>query len=161
MTTSRRSIRALATVALSAGLAGTVLAGCGEDDTDPTVPADADVRPPGDLEDPYDGPYTEEFRDDLEGYNGLEVSVTGEVGRIVSPVAFTLVGEGDVEPILVVMDREPGDLRPGQAVAVAAEPWEEFEVTEVEESLGADLPDDAYAEWEGEPYLDASIVAPR
>ncbi|TYP90292.1 hypothetical protein [Blastococcus xanthinilyticus] len=175
MTTSRRSTQAAATgirppatrrpamagALLSATLGLAVLTGCGEDDTSPTTPADVDVRPAEDLEDPYDGAYTEEFRDDLEGYNGLEVSLVGEVERIVSPIAFTLAGTDGVEPILVVMQEEPGNLAPGQTVAVAAQPWEEFELAEVEEAIGADLPDEAYADWEGEPFLDATIVEPQ
>jgi hypothetical protein len=148
--------------ALSAALGVTILAGCGADDVSETTPADVDVRPVEDLEDPYDGPYTEAFRDDLEGYEGLEVSLVGEVERIVSPIAFTLAGEdGGVEPILVIMHSEPGDLSPGQNVAVAAVPWEEFALAEIEEAIGSDLPDEAYADWEREPFLDASRVEAR
>lgn len=147
--------------ALLSALVVAVLAGCGEDDSTPTTPLDVDVRPVEDLEDPYDGRYTEAFRDDIEGYTGLEVSLVGEVQRIVSPIAFTLGGEDDVEPILVVMDEELGELSPGQAIAVAAVPWEEFELAEVEEAIGSDLPDEAYTDWAGEPFLDASVVALR
>ncbi|MDK3257666.1 hypothetical protein [Blastococcus capsensis] len=158
---TRRRRPAEAGVLLAAALGVTVLAGCGEDDSTPTTPVDVDVRPVEDLEDPYDGLYTEAFRDDIEGYQGLEVSLLGEVQRIVSPIAFTLGGEDDVEPILVVMYEELGELAPGQAVAVAAVPGEEFELAEVERAIGSDLPDEAYADWEGEPFLDASIVEPR
>ena len=152
--------RRVTTALLAAVLAGGVLGGCGEDDVDDTTAADVDVRPSDDLEDPYDGEYTAAFREDLEAYNGLEVTLLGEVERIVSPVAFTLTGD-DVEPILVIADEELPDLRPGERVALAAEPWEEFELLALEEELGTDLPDDAYAEWEGESYLDASRVEVR
>ena len=156
----RRSTVAGALV--SAALSGVVLAGCSEDyETNETAPADADVRPAEDLEDPYDGPYAKEFREDIEGYTGQEVSLLGEVERVLSPIAFVLAGEDGVEPILVISQSEFGDLRPGQAVAVAATPWDEFELTEVEEAIGSDLPDEAYTDWEGEPFLDASIVEPR
>ena len=146
---------------LPAALGASIVAGCGEADGTPTTPVDVDARPVEDLEDPYDGFYSEAFRDDIEGYTGLEVSLLGEVQRIVSPIAFTLGGKDDVEPILVVMHEELGELAPGQAVAVAAVPEETFRVAEVEEAIGSDLPDEAYADWEGRPYLDASIVAPE
>jgi hypothetical protein len=160
MTTSRSSRRRVPAVLLAALLSGAVLAGCGEDDEDPTTAADVDVRPPDDLRDPYNGAYDADFREDLDGYEGVEVSLLGEVGRIVSPVAFTLTG-GDVEPILVITDQELADLQPGETVAVAAEPADEFELSTLEESLGTDLPDEAYEEWEGEPFLDATRVEPR
>ena len=147
---------------VSAALAGTVLAGCsGDDEVNETTPADADVRPSDDLEDPYDGPYAPEFREDIEGYTGQEVSLLGEVDQVLSPIAFVLSGEGDVDPILVVSQTEFGDLRPGQTVAVAARPLEDFELTALEQAIGSDLPDEAYAEWDGEMFLDASIVEPR
>lgn len=159
---ARRRRLSVARALLWATLGVTVLAGCGEDySTEPITPVDVDVRSVDDLEDPYDGFYSETFRDDIEGYEGLEVSLLGEVERIVSPIAFTLAGEDDVEPILVVMREELGELSPGQTVAVAAVPWTEFELAEVEEAVGSDLPDEGYATWQGEPYLGASIVEPR
>ncbi|MGY1835776.1 hypothetical protein ACI79P_11760 [Blastococcus sp. SYSU DS0510] len=160
MTTSRSSLRRVPAALLAGLLAGAVLAGCGEDDEDPTTAADVDVRPSEDLRDPYNGAYDADFREDLDGYEGVEVSLLGQVGRIVSPVAFTLTGD-DVEPILVITDQELADLRPGATVAVAAQPADEFELAGLEEALGTDLPDDAYEEWEGEPFLDAARVEPQ
>ncbi|CCG03817.1 hypothetical protein [Blastococcus saxobsidens] len=158
---ARRRWPSVAGAFLSLTFGVIALAGCGEDDTSATTPVDVGVRPVEDLEDPYSGLYSEAFRDDIEGYEGLEVSLLGEVQRIISPIAFTLGGEDDVEPILVIMHEELGDLAPGQVVAVAAVPWEEFELVAVEEAVGSDLPDEAYANWEGEPFLDASIVQSR
>ena len=146
---------------LMATLGVTALAGCGQDDTPPSSPDEVDVRPVEDLEETYDGRYGEGFRDDIEGYTDLEVSLLGEVRRIVSPIAFTLGGGDDAEPILVVMDEELGGLVPGQVVAVAAVPRGEFTLAEVEAAIGSDLPDEAYAAWEGGHYLEASIVEPR
>lgn len=161
MTRPRRPFRRRVPAAvLAALLPGIALAGCGEDD-DPTAGAvDVDVRPPEDLADPYTGAYDAAFREDLEAYAGLEVSLVGEVERIVSPVAFTLTGE-DVEPILVVSEREMPDLRPGQVVAVGAEPADEFDLAALERELGTDLPDGPYEEWEGDAFLDAATVEVR
>lgn len=150
----------MAGAVLSATLGVTLLTGCTEDDRAPASSVEIDVRSVENYEGPYDGRYGEAFRDDIEGYTGLEVSLVGEVQRIVSPIAFTLGGEGDVEPILVVMDEEPSGLAPDQAVAVVAVPRGEFALAEVEAAIGSDLPDDAYADWEGGPYLEASLVQP-
>ncbi|MCF6507415.1 hypothetical protein E9549_08340 [Blastococcus sp. MG754426] len=161
MTRSGRPLRRrVPVVLLAALLPGAALAGCGEDDEPAAGAVDVDVRPPEDLADPYTGAYTAEFREDLDAYAGLEVSLVGEVGRIVSPVAFTLTGE-DVEPILVVTEREMPDLRPGQVVALGAEPTEEFDLAALERELGTDLPDEPYAEWDGDAYLDAATVEVR
>ncbi|MDP5181777.1 hypothetical protein QOZ88_03935 [Blastococcus sp. BMG 814] len=161
MTRSGRTLhRRIPAVLLAALLSGAVLGGCGEDDVDDTTATDVDVRPSDDLEDPYDGEYTAAFREDLDGYTGLEVTLVGEVGSIVSPIAFTLTGD-DVEPILVITDEEMPDLQPGQVVALGAEPTEEFELTALEQELGTDLPDEAYEEWEGDHFLAATTVEPR
>ncbi|MGY2085737.1 hypothetical protein [Blastococcus sp. SYSU DS0539] len=162
---ARRRAPRLTGAVLAATLGGAVLAGCsGVDEEEavggePTTSADPDVRPPGDLEDPYDGAYTAKFREDLDAYAGLEVTLTGEVVSIVSPVAFTLTGpEGaDVEPILVLTRTEPA-LMPGDQVVVAAVPVDEFDLADAEEDLGADLPDEAFEDWDDEPYLAASRV---
>lgn len=157
----------MAGAVLSATVGVTVLAGCGLDGgppTDPTGPTDpvqADTPRADDLEDRYDGPFTEAFRDDIERYLGLEVSLLGEVRYILSPIAFTLGGADDGEPILVITHEELGELSPGQTVAVVAVPGEEFRVVEMERAIGSDLPDEAYADWEGQPFLDASDVQPR
>lgn len=161
---ARRRGPRLAGALLVAAVGGAVLPGCsGVDDEDaaggePTTAA-TDVRSSGDLEDLYDGAYTAEFREDLHAYAGLEVTLTGEVVRIVSPVAFTMTGPdgGDVEPILVVISTEPA-LMPGEQVVIGAVPGDEFDLAEVEEALGADLPDEAFADWDDEPFLAASIL---
>ncbi|MCF6744752.1 hypothetical protein E9529_10755 [Blastococcus sp. KM273128] len=161
MTRSGRHLRrGVPVVLLAALLPGAALAGCGEDDDPAAGAVDVDVRPPEDLADPYTGAYDAAFREDMEAYAGIEVSLVGEVGRIVSPIAFTLTGDG-AEPVLVVTDREMPDLRPGQAVALGAEPTEDFDLAALERELGTDLPDEAYEEWDGDVFLDATTVEVR
>ncbi|WP_347057061.1 hypothetical protein ABC795_10170 [Blastococcus sp. HT6-30] len=162
---ARRRAPRIAGAFLVTALGTAVLGGCsGVDDAEggggePTTAADPDIRPSGDLEDPYDGAYTAEFREDLDAYTNVEVTLTGEVVSIVSPVAFTMSGPdgADVEPILVLTSTEPA-LAPGDQVVVAAQPEDEFSLAEAEDALGADLPDEAFEEWEDEPYLAASQV---
>jgi hypothetical protein len=161
MTATRPAHRPLLLrVLLVAGAAGAIVSGCGSEEASQTSPAAPDVRGPGDLEDPYDGPLTADFREDLPAYAGQEVTLTADVVGVLSPVAFTVTAPdgADVEPLLVLATTELPELRPGQPVVLAAEPQGEFELTEIEEALDTDLPDEVYEEWEGEPYLSASIV---
>jgi hypothetical protein len=146
-------------VALAAALS--LLTGCGSDNPEqPETGSDAsDIRPSGDLEDPYDGPYTEDFHDDVEAYAGQEVTLEAAVAEVYSDRAFTVTGpeDADIEPLLVVTDEAVEGLEQGSAVTVAATPHDEFEIEDVEEQLGTDLPEQV-DEWEGEAYLAASRV---
>lgn len=137
------------------------LPACAGDPQQPETGSDApDIRGSGDLEDPYDGPYTADFHTDVEAYVDQEVTLEASVDRVVSPVAFTITGPDgqEVEPLLVVADEPLPDLRAGQDVVVAATPQDDFEVSAVEDRLDAALPEQTYVEWEGEPYLSASEV---
>ena len=114
-----------------------------------------------DLEDPYDGPYTDDFHTDVEAYVDQEVTLEASVDRVVSPIAFTIIGPDgeDVAPLLVVTADPLPDLEAGQDVVVAATPQDDFAVSVVEDRLEAHVPAEPYEEWEGEPYLSASRVA--
>ena len=152
----RRAAIALALVVTAA------LPACADNPQQPETGSDApDIRGSGDLEDPYDGPYTADFHTDVEAYVDQEVTLEASVDRVVSPVAFTITGpDGEsVAPLLVVTDDPLPDLQAGQEVVVAGTPRDDFAVTAVEDRLDADVPGEPYEEWEGEPYLSASRVA--
>lgn len=144
-------------------LAGTAaLSACTENPQQPATGSDApDIRGPDDLEDPYDGPYTDDFHTDVEAYVDQEVTLEASVDRVVSPIAFTITGPDgeDVAPLLVVTADPLPDLETGQDVVVAATPQDDFEVSAVEDRLDAHVPEEPYEEWEGEPYLSASMVS--
>ncbi len=147
------------TVLALAAAGSLVLPACAENPEQPSTGTEAsDVRGPEDLEDPYDGPLTAAFRQDIEAYVDQEVTLEAQVADVLSPAAFTITGrDEEVEPLLVVVEQPVGDLTPGIPVVVAATAQDEFEVAAVEEELGVDLPEGA-EEWEGEAYLRASIV---
>ncbi|MGY1665776.1 hypothetical protein [Geodermatophilus sp. SYSU D00696] len=154
-----RLARALATALVMTGTAAS--SACGENPRQPETGSDApDIRGAEDLEDPYDGPYTPDFHDDVEAYVDQEVTLEASVDRTVSSVAFTITGRDgeDVEPLLVVADDPLPELQAGQDVVVAAVPHDEFDLSVVEDDLDASLPGEPYEEWEGEPYLSASTV---
>ncbi len=137
------------------------LPACADNPQQPETGSDApDIRGSGDLEDPYDGPYTEDFHTDVEAYVDQEVTLEASVERVVSPIAFTITGPDgqEVEPLLVVADEPLPDLQAGQDVVVAATPHDDFALSAVEDVLDVALPEEPYEEWEGESYLSASAV---
>lgn len=110
---------------------------------------------------PYDGPYDQAFYDDFqEVYAGEMVTVTALVNQVVSPEAFTIAGTDDstVDELLVLHDGSTTELEPDLDVRVSGTAEESFVLLDVEENLGVDLDDDAFADWEGTPYIDATTV---
>ncbi|MDT0275472.1 hypothetical protein [Blastococcus goldschmidtiae] len=151
------------TIAVLLAAAVAALPACSEDTVDAGTGSDApDVRGPDDLQDPYDGEYGEDFRDDIAGYEGQEVTLEAAVDQVISPVAFTITAPDgdDVEPTLVIVEEPVIDLAPGAEVVVAGVPHEEFDLAAVEEELGAELPEEELEEWDDEPYVLAGIVEP-
>lgn len=116
----------------------------------------------------YTGVYDTEFFDDLEFYVGEEVTVAAIVGEVISPNMFTLVSntippQEDVvdidavviKPLLVIHQEDLPELAPGMPVGVIGEVHEEFYTATVEQDLQVDLDDDAFEDWEEQPYLEA------
>ena len=160
---ARRTSRAIVIAAATAGTV--VLAGCGDDETatDPELEEGvADVRGSEDLADPYTGVYDEQIAEDIEAYQGQEVTLRGDVGQVLGPSAFTLTApEGeDVAPLLVVSEQPVEGLTAGGSVTVAATPRGDFDPAEVESELDLELDEAAYEEWDGDTYLTAVEVQP-
>lgn len=158
---ARRPSRAVLLALAAAATVG--LTACGGNPEQPDLGEDlADVRGPQDLADPYDGPYDADFHTDVEAYADQEVTLSAAVDQVVSPVAFTITGPDgeEVEPLLVVSTEPIEGLQPGDDLIVAATPQRELDIPELESVLGNDLEDELYEEWQGEPYLAATIVQP-
>lgn len=159
----RRSLGRRTAAAVFVAVTAVALPACGEDDPEPSAGDEVpDVRGSEDLDDVYNGPYSADLREDLEGYDGQEITVEGTVDRVLSAVAFTLGppdGE-DAASVLVVVEGAATAPEPGDDVVVAAVAQDEFRTDEVGAEL--DLPEDdaTFEEWEGDPYLLASLVEP-
>ncbi|MGY1737309.1 hypothetical protein [Geodermatophilus sp. SYSU D00684] len=137
------------------------LSACGGDPEQPETGSDApDIRGSEDLEDPYDGPYTSDFREDVEAYVGQEVTLEAAVDRVVSPVAFTITGPDgeDVGSLLVLANEPLPSLKPGQEVVIAAVPQDDFDVSVLDDDRLAAPTAESYETWEGDPYLSAGVV---
>ena len=130
-----------------------------EETTDDDVDAGSGAE--GDADTPYDGLYDQGFYDDFqEVYAGETVTVTALVNQVVSPESFTIAGTDDttVDELLVLHDGSTTGLESDLDVSVTGTAEQEFVLVDVEESMGVDLDDDAFADWEGMPYIDASTV---
>lgn len=160
----RNRSRARIGVLSALAVAMSTVSGCSSD-WEPSAP-DAgedvpDIRGEDNFADPYTGEYDEDFAEDIESYDGLEVTLEAEVAEVISPWTFVVTAPdaADVPPLLVVYPEE-AELAEGDTVIVAATPDEGFDLQEVEDALGTDLDDDAYDEWADEVYLRASNVEP-
>ncbi|WP_150306437.1 hypothetical protein [Planctomonas psychrotolerans] len=154
-----------ATPVLALGLAGCSTAGdeegaSVEDVQEMGEEAEEDLND-GEAVTPYEGAYDQTFYDDVEDVHaGQFVTVTALVNQVVTPEAFTIAG-GDnttVDELLVLHEGTVEGLEPELDVSVSGTAEVAFVLVDVEESMGIDLDDDAFAEWEGLPYIDATTV---
>ncbi|MGY1836302.1 hypothetical protein ACI79P_14445 [Blastococcus sp. SYSU DS0510] len=161
----------LAGPALAAALAlsGTGLVACtGHDEDNPLAPNAPvqlpDIRGAEDIDDAYSGVLDAAFREDLDAYDGIEVTLLAEVAEVISPRVFTVTSPDDagVEPALVVATAGAGGPEPeaGTPLLLAATPVDDFDAEAVAEELLLDLDEEAVEEWDGETFLVATIVEP-
>lgn len=109
---------------------------------------------------PFDGPYDQGFLDDVDVRKGQRVTVSANVSKIIAPDAFTIAGTEDttVDPLLVLhKDTEP-ELKPELTVKVTGTVHIAFDLPAVEKDLGIDLDDALFEDWDGKPYLQASMI---
>lgn len=110
---------------------------------------------------PYVGPYDTAFYDEAVTYAGEEVTLSAEVNTVLSPTAFTIAGTDDttVSPLLVISGEQMTDLEEGQAVQVTGIVHEAFDLPQVEEEMAEELDDDLFADYDGQPYIEATDVS--
>lgn len=162
-TRDRRTARLLATGLFAA--AGLGLAGCGPEDevADEEISddvaeevADAGVAGGNAGSFAFDGDYNQAFYEEAATYADEEVTLAAEVGETLSPDSFTITGADS--PLLVIEQNELPTLDAGQSVQVSGALEESFDVATVEQELGVDLPDEAVADFTGEPYIMAAAA---
>ncbi|WP_155850089.1 hypothetical protein [Arthrobacter sp. H41] len=107
---------------------------------------------------PFSGVFDADFRGDIPSYLGSEVTLSAEVGEILTAEALTIVGDDEAAPLLVVTGSEVPELETGQTVEVDGLVREGFDVLAFEEASGVDLEDEVFLDWEGEYYIDATAV---
>ncbi|CCG04133.1 hypothetical protein [Blastococcus saxobsidens] len=150
-------------------LAGAGLSACGGMDDDnplaPYAPAELpDIRGAEDIDDAYSGLLDPAFREDLDAYEDIEVTLLADVAEVISPRVFTVTSPdgSELEPVLVVATADAGDVDPqaGQSLLIAATPVGDFDAGTVSEDLGMSLDEQQLEEWEDEIYLVATILEP-
>ncbi|HET7315571.1 hypothetical protein [Salinisphaera sp.] len=105
----------------------------------------------------YAGSYNSGFYGNLDSYEGKQVSVSADVGKVVSKHAFTMAG-GDVEPLLIVSANEEKNLAQGSTAKVTGTVHTAFDLTTVEDEVGVDLQDNLFNQWGQEPYIVATSI---
>lgn len=144
------------------------LAGCSNDTAGPDTGVDVEDVVEGDeevLEEPnpgqYDDIYDEDFFDSITNYIDTDVVLSATVGEVLSDTALTIAGTDNttVEPLLIIHEESVVGLDEGIVVQVTGRPYSRFGIAEVEARTGLDLDDAALAEWEGQPFVEATRIA--
>ncbi len=108
-----------------------------------------------------------DITDDPYEYYGSTVTVSGEVGEIIDPRAFTIGTQDELVGgnLLVVGAQELPQIIEGDANEISAQdvaqvtgPVREFDITEIEEEIGANLEPRLFSEFEGGPVVVADKV---
>lgn len=164
------------TLAGLVAVAGLGLAGCGGEESgtdvedvtegevaesspaaEPTEAMTGAVPPVG-----YEGMYNRDYYDQQQTYQGQSVSLTGEVEAVVSPEAFSISDPNDAEldSLLVVhnLDQPPA-LEEGQMVQVEGTVQTDFDPATVGGQMGADLDENVFGDFEGDPWIEATGVS--
>lgn len=166
-------------VAVVVTAAGVALTGCGapEAETSPEAGASAvseTASPTPDLleagaAEPYTGPYDADFAaqigaypgtGEISDYEGVEVTLTGEVHEVIKPVAVAITDPQDpaVPPLLVELEDTDETLAEGDSVEVTGTVHAAYNVPAVEENLGEAPDGDVLAHYDGKPYVRATAV---
>ncbi|MCW4386150.1 hypothetical protein OH146_10235 [Salinibacterium sp. SYSU T00001] len=106
----------------------------------------------------YDGRYDVDFDDSYETYLGQQVTVSAEVGEVISEEAFTLGDGMTVAPLLIVHEGAT-TVEEGDEVAVTGFARDNFELIEAEEETDLDLEDGLFEEYEGDNYIEAREIS--
>ncbi len=105
--------------------------------------------------------------DNPQEYYDSTVTVSGEVGELLGPRAFTIGTEDDVGggTLLVIGAKQLPQIIEGEAEEIAADdvvqvsgPVQEFNIAEIEDEIGFDLEDGLFSEYEGKPVVVANTV---
>ncbi|WP_432534549.1 hypothetical protein [Kineococcus arenarius] len=163
---SRPSVRSAATGAVA--LVALALAGCGSQEEDlvdaaPESVEEAVVDRQDDatgVQPVHEGVLDGTFYEQVEAWDGQQVTLTAEADVLVSPRTFVLVPEPgtEVDPLLVLSPTDVAGLAEGDDVRVTGVLGAAFDLPRVEEDTGLALQDDRYDDFDAEPYLVATSV---
>jgi len=101
---------------------------------------------------------------DMQSYTGQQVTMTGAIGQVVGPHAFTLIASGNAQgvrpqPVLVVTQGTTS-LNPGSPLEVTGTLQPAFSTHQAQAFTGGSLGQGAFADYDGKPYVQAVFIGP-
>jgi hypothetical protein len=114
-----------------------------------------------------------DIQDGTSDLTGTTVTVSAVLNEVLADFAFTMADpvDTDVDPLLVIhspdatdaedptVDLEDVDVE-GTGIQVTGVVRQDFDLLAAEDEFGVDYPDEAFAVFDGEPYLVATTVDP-
>jgi energy-converting hydrogenase Eha subunit E len=102
--------------------------------------------------------------DNTQSYAGKQVTVTGTVGQVVGPHAFTMAATGNTQggaaQTLLAVEKETASLTPGSPVEVTGTLQPTFSTDQAQAFTGGTLDQAAFTAYNGTPYLQAVFAGP-
>lgn len=151
ITGHRRGLCRSGAAALMAAFA-LVLGGCGGSGT-------AGPERGADVADIQDEPVDDDsifFDGDVQSFVGQEVTLSAAVTEVIGPNAFTIAGE-NAQELLVVHDGD-AQITVDTPIRVTGTVIKAFAIPDAEEFTEADLEDGPIADFDGEPYVQATAI---
>jgi hypothetical protein len=101
--------------------------------------------------------------DHAQSYTGKQVTITGTVGQVVDPHAFTVTtgdAHGGAAQTLLAVDRQTTSLTPGSPVQITETLQPMFSAEAAQAFTEGSLGQGAFADYNGKPYVQAVFTGP-
>ena len=101
---------------------------------------------------------------DMQSYTGQQVTMTGAIGQVVGPHAFTLIASGNAQGIrpqpLLVVTEGTTSLNPGSPLQVTGTLQPAFSTNQAQAFIGSTANQAAFTAYDGKPYVQAVFIGP-
>jgi hypothetical protein len=101
---------------------------------------------------------------DMQSYTGQQVTMTGAVGQVVGPHAFTLIASGNAQgatpQAVLVATKEARSLTAGSPVQITGTLQPTFSTEAAQAFTGGSLGQTALSAYNGKPYVQAVLIGP-
>jgi hypothetical protein len=101
---------------------------------------------------------------DMQSYTGQQVTMTGAIGQVVSPHAFTLIASGNAQGVrpqaVLAVTKETMSLTAGSPVEVTGRLQPAFSAEAAQAFTGSSLDHAALTAYNGKPYVQAVVTGP-
>jgi phage gpG-like protein len=100
----------------------------------------------------------------MQSYTGQQVTMTGAVGQVVGPHAFTLIASGNAQgarpQAVLAVTKETTPLTQGSPVQVTGRLQPAFSTEAAQAFTGGNLGNAALTAYNGKPYVQAMVIGP-